>query len=141
MSHSRIYQFLSMAVVLTGCVETIVMDPGEKDLPVVVNCLLNPNDTTHTLYLSYMKGKSAEEYLPVSDAEVFMECSNIGKWRMEFHYVEGNRWESIGANFVQAYGIYNLFVVIPGRDTIRASTTIPQRYRYSLYGTLILPTH
>lgn len=120
--------FLSLAVVLTGCVETIVMDSGEEDLPVVVNCLLNPNDTTHTLYLSYMKGKSAEEYLPVSDAEVYMECSNIGKWRMEFHHVEGNRWESIGANFVQAYGIYNLFVVIPGRDTIRASTTIPQRY-------------
>ena len=32
MSHSRIFMILPLAVVLTGCVETIVMDPGEKDL-------------------------------------------------------------------------------------------------------------
>ena len=124
----RFIVLVSLAVVLTGCVETIVMDPGEKDLPVFVNCLLNPNDTTHTLYLSYVKGHSVEDYLPITDAEVYVECSNIGKSRIDFHHVEGIRWESTGRNFVQTYGFYSLFVVIPGRDIIRASTTIPKKY-------------
>ena len=36
--------FLSLTMVLTGCVETIVMDPDEKDLPVAVNCILSNPD-------------------------------------------------------------------------------------------------
>lgn len=39
---------------LPGCVETIVMDPGGKDLPVMVFCSLNPDLTVQTLYLCSM---------------------------------------------------------------------------------------
>ena len=57
---------LAFMMVLTGCVETIVLDPGEKGLPVMVNCLLTPDSNVQTLYLQYVKGKSANEYIPIT---------------------------------------------------------------------------
>lgn len=57
---NRIASLLIIAFVMGSCVETIVMDPREKDMPIVVNCLLtnsmlrdtmramtNPADTPH----------------------------------------------------------------------------------------------
>ena len=57
-----------MMMVSAGCVETIVMDPGEEDLPVMVNCVLEAGFGKQTLYLQYVKGKSRSEYIPIENA-------------------------------------------------------------------------
>ena len=120
---------LSFMMVLTGCVETIVMDPGEKDLPVMVNCLLTSDSDVQTLYLQFVKGKAAKEYIPITDAKVYVSSSIF---TINFHHVDGNRWES------EKYPIeggkhYRLTVEIPGRDVIRAETTCPIAYRPSYH--------
>ena len=76
---------LSFMMVLTGCVETIVMDPGEKDLPVMVNCLLTPDSDVQTLYLQFVKGKAAKEYVPITDAKVYVSSSFS---TINFHHAE-----------------------------------------------------
>ena len=62
-----------LMIALTGCVETIVMGHGEKDLPVMVNCLLTPDSDVQTLYLQYVKGKSANDYIPIKEAKVYVK--------------------------------------------------------------------
>ena len=80
----RILQWVLLTTFLTGCVETIVMDPQEKDRPVAVNCILQgenrayelwdytPTPLTQSLTLRYVKGKTEKEYIPVEDANVSM---------------------------------------------------------------------
>ena len=129
MSHSRIYRFLSLAVVLTGCVETIVMDPGE-DLPVMVNCILESGEMgPQTLWLQYVKGKSAPEFIPITEAEVYLEYSYSGvNRRIDFMYVEGCVWETDSLTLIVAGTDYNLTVKVPGREVITAQTSVPRRY-------------
>ena len=120
---------LSMTMALMGCVETIVMDPGEKDLPVMVNCLLTPDSKVQTLYLQYVKGKSANDYIPITEAKVYVSSFFFTTTTKNyFHYVDGNRWESESFP-VEGGRRYRLTVEIPGREPIQAETTCPIAYR------------
>ena len=80
-----------LTVLLCGCVETIVMDPHEKDLPVAIHCVLtnptnevviyNPASPVSTMQkqsmtIKYVKGKSSGDYIPVEDASVRIEASD-----------------------------------------------------------------
>ena len=121
---------------LAGCVETIVMDPGEKDLPVMVNCLLTPDSNVQTLYLQYVKGKSANEYIPIIDAKVYVTAVFVSRLdTLHFHYVDENRWESEDdpAKRIKGGKHYKLTVEIPGRSAIQAETTSPIAYRPALH--------
>lgn len=122
-----------LLMIFTGCVETITMDPEEENLPVMVNCLLSPDLKVQTLYLQYVKGKSAEDYVPVIDAEVYITAEFFPHRTdtLFFHYVEGNKWESQDTPGIIIEGgkQYSLFVKIPGRDLIRAETTCPVAFR------------
>lgn len=123
---------LSSMIALTGCVETIVMDPGEKDLPVMVNCLLTPDSNVQTLYLQYVKGKSANEYIPITDATVYVTAVFVSRLdTLHFHYIDENRWESEDNPLKRITGgkHYKLTIEIPGRDVIQAETTSPVAYR------------
>ena len=134
---------LSLTMVLTGCVETIVMDPDEKDLPVAVNCILsNPDpyrfyDYTQTyssefdkqrqsMTIRYVKGKSEDGYVPVEDAVVYIDYESgpkdDPKGTISFVHVGDGLWES---DSVRIYNCakYSLFVEIPGKETIWAETT------------------
>ncbi len=95
MMRTRYVYMLFLMIALTGCIETIVMDPGEKNMPVMVNCLLTPDSDVQTLYLQYVKGKSANEYIPITEARAYVTAAFIS-WSdmLNFHYVEENRWES-----------------------------------------------
>lgn len=126
---------LSSMIALTGCVETIVMDPGEKDLPVMVNCLLTPDSNVQTLYLQYVKGKSANEYIPITDAKVYVTAVFVSRLdTLHFHYVDENRWESEDDPSKRISGgkHYKLTVEIPGQSAIQAETTSPIAYRPAL---------
>lgn len=117
---------LFVTMVLTGCVETFVMDPHEKDLPVVVNCVLNAGKGgTQTLYLQYVKGKSMDTYIPITDAKVYIKSSRSNRIT-EFLYIEGNEYETSDPFLSIGQGeTYTLWVEIPGRETIMASTAVP----------------
>ena len=122
---------LSLMISLTGCVETIVMDPHEKDLPVMVNCIVNPDYAVQTLYLQYVKGKSAQQSVPIEAANVYLITSFSSRVdTLFFHHVAGNKWEtSFDLNKTVHQGKCVLSVEIPGRDVIHAETTIPPKYR------------
>lgn len=130
-------------MVLAGCVETIVMDPNEKDLPVAVHCILsNPDPNNNPGYhlptgnlndrqrqsmtIRYVKGKLEEGFIPVEDAKVYIEYGSGPKADPEgtisFSYVGDGVWES---DPVRIYNNakYSLFVEIPGKETIWAETT------------------
>ena len=129
MSHSRIYLFLTMTMALTGCVETIVMDSNE-DLPVMVNCILESGEMgPQTLWLQYVKGKSASEYTPITDAEVYLQFAIGGTpQKIDFMHVEGSKWETDSLTLILSGMTYSLTVKVPGRDVITSHTTIPRIY-------------
>lgn len=132
---------------MSGCVETIEMDPGEEDLPVVVNCFIafsdgqNPTqgdtDVTIELTLQYARGKSQAEFLPVEEAEVYIE--DFAGRRIQFDHKEGCRWESTGMKDdrlpwtleteIWPDQKYTLRVEIPGREAIWAETCTPPKIR------------
>lgn len=139
MHSSRLASWALLIAILTGCVETIVMDPGEEDLPVMVNCLLTPDSDVQMLYLQYVKGKSAMDYIPIIDAKVYVTAVFILQPdTLYFHHVDGNRWESEDDPMKRIKGgrHYNLTVEIPGRDIIQAETTSPIAYRPYPYSDL-----
>lgn len=60
------------ALLLSGCVEPIVLDPGElgsgdENRPIVAECLLHVNNVNRPqeLRLLYVKGKSESKDVPV----------------------------------------------------------------------------
>ena len=127
---------------MAGCVETIVMDSGEEDLPVVVNCVLDFEESGYTLKpgggrgisltLQYVKGKTDPEFVPVEDAVVYLERpAEVVPWlnRINFVHTEGCTWEadeSMITAKVYPNERYILNVEIPGRERIWAETmTIP----------------
>lgn len=112
------------------------MDPGEKDLPVMVNCLLSPDANVQTLYLQYVKGKASKDYVPIKDAKVYVTAAFVTKLdTLYFHYVDENRWESEDDPRKRVTGgkQYRLSIEIPNRDVIRAETTCPIAYRPSYH--------
>ena len=117
-----------LTALLAGCVEPIVMDPEESEMPVVVNCALNIDAQfePQRLTLQYARGKSQKEYIPVEDANVYIEEYLSEKLESTIHFThkEDCVWESKpqtlyhGRRFV-------LHVEIPGREPIVAETISP----------------
>lgn len=116
---------------LAGCVEPIVMDPEESEMPVVVNCALKFSDydepVIQKLTLQYAKGKSQKEYLPVGeDATVYMDEMYYSKKErtIQFFHKHDCVWETEESMF-KLYRKYVLHIEIPGREPITAETISP----------------
>ena len=139
-------------MLLTGCVETIVMDPHEKDLPVVIQCVLsNPSNETvivpdsastaglsqkQTMTIRYVKGKSEDDYIPVEDAVVYIHASDSLKGTegtMRFVYAGDGVWETESPVRILNETKYSLFVKIPGKETIWAETVSQPYITNGLY--------
>ena len=150
MRRTKVYILCLLMMVSTGCVETIVMDTGEKDLPVVVNCILDFQNGGYTLMpsggrglsltLQYVKGKADPEFIPVEDAVVYLERpagSNPYLKRIDFVHTEGCTWESDETELkthIYPNELYILKVEIPGRETIWAETwTQPDIVAFNVY--------
>ena len=82
----RTFTIITVALLLSSCVEPIVMDPLEE-MPVVVNCVLTRDGqgpavfsgmtfTTpeQKLYLYYAKSPSGSDYVVIKDAEVTVQA-------------------------------------------------------------------
>lgn len=134
--------FFLLFPIFSGCVESIDMDPGEQELPVVVNCILTFDDSAlhssdfyiggrcekPTLTLQYAKGKSQREYVPVEDASVYLEgvfSHKPGLSEIPFTHKDGCNWEIEEEIGVLHYTTYTLKIKIPGKETIWAETTTP----------------
>ena len=102
-----------------------MLDPGEKDLPVMVYCVLKNNiifnrseKTVQTLNLMYVKGKGQADYIPVVEATVYLEEDEK---KIPFAYKGGDLWET-EAMFIKRGVEYVLKIEIPGRGLISAKT-------------------
>lgn len=146
-------RILIPVLLLTGCVETIVMDSLDSDLPVAVNCILgNPDPESfysleqvgntsletrkQSMTIRCVKGKWAEDYIPVENAEVNVRYES-GPGRdpegtIAFAHVGDGVWESDPVRiYPEAH--YYLSIVISGKDTIRAETTGPPDVQVATY--------
>ena len=126
---------LFSALLLWGCMEEIVMDPGERT--VVVECVIDNEDKVQTVNLSYSATVSDKTYPKVEEAVVRMSfaldtfytdfedghtvivdtsgCHEFikmadGVWQAEFEPIE--------------YAQYTLEVEVPGYDSIITATTV-----------------
>ena len=64
------YLSLSLFFISGGCIEEIVMDPGER--AVVVECIIDNEDKLQTVHLSYSASVSDNDYPKVEEADVRM---------------------------------------------------------------------
>ena len=106
---------LFSALLLWGCMEEIVMDPGER--AVVVECIIDNEDKLQTVHLSYSASVSDNDYPKVEEADVsgsyeFVKAAD-GVWQAEFEPIE--------------YAQYTLEVEVPGYGTITAETVFPPK--------------
>ena len=131
---------LFFALLLWGCMEEIVMDPGERT--VVVECIIDNEDKVQTVNLSYSATVSDKTYPKVEEAEVKISfaldtfytdfedghtvivdtsgCHEFvkvaeGVWQAEFEPIE--------------YARYTLEVEVPGYDRITATTVFPPKMK------------
>ena len=149
----RTIRIIITVFLLTACVETIVMDPADSDLPVAVNCILgNPDPESfknlsqtgnaaleiqkQSMTIRYVKGKSAEDYIPVGNAKVSVRYSSGPQkdpsGTIHFAHVGDGVWESRPVR-IYPEADYHLSIVIPGRDTILAETTGPPDVQAATY--------
>ncbi len=135
MERTVFFCMIFLTTAMAGCVETITLDPGEENLPVMVNCLLSPDNDVQTLYLQYVKGKSAVDYIPIKDADVYLIGSFLGKLdTLYFNYVEENVWEARDEHKrIRGGEKYSLSVEMPGREAIHAVTRCPFAFRPKLF--------
>ena len=135
---STILLLLPVFFLLWGCMEEIVMDPGERT--VVVECVIDNEDKVQTVNLSYSATVSDKTYPKVEEAVVRMSfaldtfytdfedghtviidtsgCHEFvkvadGVWQAEFEPIE--------------YARYTLEVEVPGYDRITAMTVFPPK--------------
>ena len=136
---------LLVSVSVNGCVEPIVMDPGEKDLPVVVNCILTFKSVNYNepgmcenpkLTLQYAKGKSQKEYVPIEDAVVYLEgkfssspIANVSS--IPFVHKGGCNWEIEQDIRILFSTSYKLIIEIPGKEPIWAETQTPPEVQFT----------
>lgn len=138
-----------LSVTLTSCVETIVMAPDDKDLPVVVNCILKSNFSgsiyhptnqqtepqKQSVTVRYAKGKSEKDFIPIGDATVYIKYVSESSGKEEalsFSYLEDGKYESDSPLLIQKDTKYTLYVEIPGREMIWASTVSPPQLKQRL---------
>lgn len=120
------------ALLLFGCVEPIVLDPGElgsgdENRPIVAECVINidlaENPQELKLKLLYVKGKSESKDVPVEE-EKMTACIIDGNDSIPFRYSGEGIWKSEKIS-IKTYHKYKLYIEIPGRLPIWAETLTP----------------
>ena len=116
---NRFLTILTVALLLlSSCVEPIVMDPLEE-MPVVVTCVLTREHQAQYLDLYYAKRPSEEKATPITDATVVVKDKDLS----HFFTWNGERWQ---CNFLPTFGAkYSLEVRLADGTTLTSSTTYP----------------
>ena len=130
---NNLFPIITAALLLSSCVETIVMDPLEE-MPVVVNCVLTRDGqgpevfggmtfTTpeQKLYLYYAKSPSGGDYMAIKDAEV-----TVSEKRFTYKFKwNGECWTS---SFLPEFDTeYTLNITLPDGRTLSAGTVYPEQ--------------
>ena len=122
-----------LALLLSGCVEPIVLDPGElgsgdENRPIVAECLLRANlmsdDVTEqqVLRLLYVKGKSESKDVPVEEDKMAAYLID-GNDSIPFLYKGDGIWKTVPVN-IKPYHRYKLYIEIPDKGRILRSETV-----------------
>lgn len=117
-----------VSLVCSSCAEYIEMETHEA-LPIVVNCILREQEE-QTLNLFYAKKKTATEYDPVTEADVFLVAKRInkeGRWSEDtvavFHHDSLDVWRT--SYKPQFSTRYKLCIATHDGGQISAETTFP----------------
>lgn len=105
---------------IAGCIQTVGIAPLEKR-EVIVKCILM-NDATPMVELYYSGAIGDGRFDPVEDARVMISTKAGSIYQLE-HEKEGRYLGDFHSNPGQTY---HLTVLVPGRDTISATTTMPE---------------
>lgn len=112
-----------LILLLESCVQDLTMDPGgEREL--ILNCILT-EDSTQTLSLFYAKGTGELEYVPVTDASVFIvQKKDENGEKAYFTYCDDGTWK---ASFSPQHTVrYLLKAELPNGKKLSAETTFPE---------------
>ncbi len=107
---------------MAGCIQTVEIAP-QKEREVVVKCILM-NDADPTVELYYSSAIGDGRFDPVEDARVMISTKAGSIYQLE-HEKEGRYLGDFHPNPGQTY---HLLVLVSGRDTITATTTIPGKF-------------
>lgn len=107
---------------MTGCIQPVEIAPPEERA-VVVKCILM-NDAAPTVELYYSGAIGDTHFDPVEDAQVMISTKAGSVY--PFNYEKDGRY--LGHFLPNPGQSYHLTVLVPGRDTISATTTIPERF-------------
>lgn len=132
--------FLSVTLILcAGCVETITMDPHEKNLPIAVHCVLT-EEPVQKLDLRYVRSKASDGYAPVEDARpclVLRQIDKQGNLRRAdtvARFTRTSEFEWTTEYAAQPSKEYELFIRMPNKaDNVSAITKMPNEFKLSLY--------
>ena len=138
---------LFSALLLWGCMEEIVMDPGERT--VVVECVIDNEDKVQTVNLSYSATVSDKTYPKVEEAVVRMSFA-LDTFYTDFEDGHTVIIDTSGSyEFVKAadgvwqaefepieYAQYTLEVEVPGYGTITAETVFPPKMAVDISATI-----
>lgn len=120
--------FAALSPLMVSCVDSIVFDTREERKP-VVHCVLI-NDSTQTMELFWSKMMGESECLPITEADAYIlrmgDYGEILDTSCRFQHFGGRTYKS--SFFPTRRQKYQLIVVLPGGDTLRAQTTMPDDY-------------
>lgn len=129
---NRTFTILTVALLLSSCVEPIVMDPLEE-MPVVVNCVLQRGRAAQYLDLHYAKRPSEAKAIPITDATVIVtgkeyDPQNLSEAVVDHQFTwNGERWQ---CNFIPVFGAkYSLKITLQDSRIISSSTTFPADFK------------
>ena len=117
------------ALLLFGCVEPIVLDPGElgsgdENRPIVAECLLHVNNVNRPqeLRLLYVKSKSESKDVPVEEDKM-AACLIDGNDSIPFLYKGDGIWKTVPVR-IKPYHRYKLYIEIPDKGRVLRSETV-----------------
>ena len=116
------------AIIIFSCTEKVDLDPRER--AVVVHAILE-DTTVQKVKLFYTSYVSENYNPPVEDAQVYIERvrqDSMVVERHDFYKVKDGEWEGDFLPIQNA--IYKLTVLVPGEETITASTRFPLRNEF-----------
>lgn len=113
--------FLLVLLLISGCIQKVVIEPP-KEREIVVKCILK-NDVSQVVELYYSGGYGDTQFDPVVDAEVMI----ITEAGTEFVFVNKGEGRYERSFLRPASGSkYILSINVPGRETITAETVFPE---------------
>lgn len=107
---------------MKGCIQPVEITPPEKRAVIVKSILMY--GATPTVELYYSGAVGGTHFDPVEDAQVMISTRAGNVYQL--NYEKDGRYR--GGFLPNPGQSYHLTVLVPGRDTITATTTIPEKF-------------